>query len=210
MKRQLRSTFSFALGALALAGCSASIEQASLAPTASAPTSGLSLPKAEALLPAGEKVVGTPTELYTRIARGALNCWFGASGPLKDTYIYHADADPASKGGRSQISIHVRDKTKVSSSEQKSVRVFKVSIAPGDSKPTVDSENIKLPPPLADRLTSDVKRWAADEEGCSEAPAAANWTAGEKSHGAEKPKAAKSAPAKTTKKTAATKKKDGN
>ena len=32
-------------------------------------------------------VVGTPTEVYTRIARGVLTCWFGAAGPLKKAYI---------------------------------------------------------------------------------------------------------------------------
>lgn len=176
--------------ASALPGCAASVETVASSGSQQ-PTGGVVLPKAEAVLPSLVQVVGTPTELYTRIARGALTCWFGASGPLKDTYIYHADADSESKGARSQISIHVRDKTKVSSTEQKSTRVYRVVIAPGDSKPTVESENLKLPEPLAARLTADVKRWASDEEGCSEAPAQANWSADRKPP--EKEKTAKPA-----------------
>ena len=63
-----------------------------------------------AMLPEAEPgVVGTPTELYTRIARGALNCWFGATGPLKGRYIYHADAKPASQGGGSVIAARERN-----------------------------------------------------------------------------------------------------
>ncbi len=42
----------------------------------------------------------SPTDVYTRIARGALTCWFGAAGPLKGTHIYHAEAAPASQGDK--------------------------------------------------------------------------------------------------------------
>src|SRR5262245_39113927 len=55
-------------------------------------------------------IVGSPTEVYERIARGALACWFGASGPLKANYIYHAEAEPPGKGGKAEIVIHERDR----------------------------------------------------------------------------------------------------
>lgn len=176
MLRKISVSIAPALLLSLLGGCGASISPGSLAGSPAEPSAGLSLPKASSILPQTDQVIGTPTELYTRIARGALTCWFGAAGPLKDEYIYHADADPPSKGGRSQIIIHVRDKTKISNSEQKSVRAFRVVIAPAEPTPTVESENFKLAEPLAARLTSDVRRWAADNEGCSEAPAA-NWNA---------------------------------
>jgi len=141
------------------------------------------------MLPKGEQVIGTPTELYTRIARGALTCWFGASGPLKGEYMYHADADPPSKGGRSEITIRVKDKT---ASDPRSLRAYRVMIAPGETGTVLDIENTKIPEPLASSLTSDVRRWAGDEEGCSAKPATAAWTADQKAPGTDKksPKAA--------------------
>ena len=39
-------------------------------------------------------VPGTPTEIYTLVAGGALRCWFGADGPLKATHVFHAEAAP--------------------------------------------------------------------------------------------------------------------
>ena len=56
-------------------------------------------------------MVGAPTEVYARVARGAMACWFGTSGPLKANYIYHAEAEPAAQGGKAEIVIHERDRT---------------------------------------------------------------------------------------------------
>ena len=118
--------------------------------------------------------VGSPTEVYTRVARGALTCWFGASGPLKGPYIYHAEADPPSKGGRADIVIRTRDTT---AADPRSLKAFAVTITPGGDGTHVDVENAKIAEPLAARLTADVHRWAADEEGCGEAPVTAGWGA---------------------------------
>lgn len=139
----------------------------------------------KAMLPKGEHLVGTPTELYTRIARGALTCWFGANGPLKGAYIYHADAQPPSKGGRSEIIIRVKDKD---AADPRSLRAYRVSIAPGESGSVLETENVSIPEPLATSLGADVRRWAADEEGCAAAAATGNWNAG-----AQPPEAGKSA-----------------
>lgn len=133
----------------------------------------------KALLPQGRPIVGTPTELYTRIARGALTCWFGASGPLKTGFIYHAEAAPPSKGGRSEIVIRVRDK---SSADPRSLRAYRIVIAPGETGPVIEVENVTIPEPLAAQLGDDVRRWAADEEGCSTTPATATWTADKGGH----------------------------
>lgn len=151
----------------------------------------------KSIFPKGQQIVGTPTELYTRIARGALTCWFGAAGPLKGGYMYHAEAAPPSKGGKSEIAIRVKD---TSVGDPRSLRAFRIVIAPGETGAVVEVENAKIPEPLASSLTADTRRWAAAEEGCSAAPAAAAWTAGDKP--AEPP-----APAAKTKKSAA--KKDG-
>ncbi len=120
-------------------------------------------------------VVGTPTEVYTRVARGVLTCWFGASGPLKGAYIYHAEADPPSKGGASVIDVHIKDLTV--SKDPRALRAFRVAIGPGPDKTKLETENFKLPEDLATHLSSDVNRWAADEEGCGGSPIATGWTA---------------------------------
>lgn len=135
---------------------------------------GGTLAQLKAMMPKGEQIVGTPTELYTRIARGALTCWFGASGPLKGKYMYHADAAPPSQGGRSEIKILVKDDT---AADPRSVRAYRIVIAPGDVNSILETENSKIPEPLATSMGADVRRWAADDEGCSAAPAAGAWTA---------------------------------
>lgn len=142
------------------------------------PSTGLSalpsLPSISSLTKAADLPVGTPTEVYTRVARGALTCWFGASGPLKGPYIYHADADPPSKGGKAEIDVRTRDFT---AADPRSLKAFHVGIEAGGEGTRVDIENVKIPEPLATRLTADVHRWAANQEGCSEEPITAGWAA---------------------------------
>lgn len=177
---------------LLLQGCSASIvppETGTALPASPEPPAasdpnekedgGGAMSTLKALLPQGRPIVGTPTELYTRIARGALTCWFGASGPLKTGFIYHAEAAPPSKGGRSEIVIRVRDK---SSADPRSLRAYRIVIAPGETGPVIEVENVTIPEPLAAQLGDDVRRWAADVEGCSATPATATWTADEGGH----------------------------
>lgn len=124
-----------------------------------------SLPEiAAALSLEDDEVVGSPTEVYARVARGALSCWFGAAGPLKANYIYHAEAEPASKGGKSEIVIHERDRT---SENPKGLRAFRVAIAPKDATANVAIENLTMPEPLANSMDEDVRRWAAGAIGCT-------------------------------------------
>lgn len=118
--------------------------------------------------------VGSPTDVYTRVARGALTCWFGATGPLKGPYIYFADADPPSKGGKAEIDIRTRDRD---AADPRSLKAFHIGIEAGGEGTRVDVQNVKIPEPLATRLAADVTRWAADQEGCGEAPVTAGWAA---------------------------------
>lgn len=149
-----------------LAACAGGIETASL-PRLEVPVP--TLPKLE--LPEGPPpVVGAPTEVYTRVARGALTCWLGASGPLKGTHIFHADAEPAHKGGRSEIILHERDPTAPS---PRGLKAFRVVIAPDGERTTIEVENLKLPKPVGEEMTRDVRRWGAGEIGCE--PAATAW-----------------------------------
>jgi hypothetical protein len=138
-----------------------------------------SLPKLPALptvasFTSGPLPTGTPTEIYTRVARGLLTCWFGSNGPLKPTYIYHADATPPSKGGGAVIDIHSRD---LAATDPRALRAWRVAIKKGDERPVLEIENFKLAAPMAERLDADVRRWAGDQEGCGEAPVAEGWGA---------------------------------
>ncbi len=58
-----------------------------------------------------DQSVGSATELYSRVASGAMSCWFAANGPLKKDFIFHATADAPSRGGKAEIVIHQRDPT---------------------------------------------------------------------------------------------------
>lgn len=211
---------------LLMQGCAASVPPADLAagttggaapapaiaPPAAVPSvepaqpaeEGGTLATLKAMLPKGEQIIGTPTELYTRIARGALTCWFGASGPLKGGYVYHADAAPPSQGGRSEIIIRIKDKT---AADPRSLRAFRIVIAPGETGSVMEIENVTITEPLATSLAADARRWAADDEGCSALPAATAWTAAPKDKAPDKAadKSSKTAKKKPAAKTAATK-----
>lgn len=139
-----------AAAALLLSGCS----------TASLPT----LPDITgALTP--YPVVGPPTDIYARIARGAHACWLSPSGPLKANYVYHARAEPPSKGGTATIVIHERDPN---STNPRGLRAYRILIAPDEEASTVTVENLSLPVPLAQALERDVHRWAAGAVGCAD------------------------------------------
>lgn len=169
-----------------LAACLATLAACTSAPS----TSELGLPKVElpkvsmpdmklpdVELPKLPKVsgpaVGTPTEVYTRVARGALLCWFGGNGPLKGKYVYHADAEPPSKGGRAEIGIHTREDTP----SPRGNRIYRVSIEPAGERTSMSVENIRLPDALAQQLQEDAQRWAASEEevACRDEAIAKGW-----------------------------------
>lgn len=140
----------------------------------------LSLPKMPDLtsaLPASANgdPAGSATELYTRIARGAVGCWFGSDGGMKKDYIYHADADAPSRGGKAEVTIHVRDP---SQPNPRGAKAYKILITPKDEQSaTVATENLKLPEEQAKAMTDDVNRWARGEQGCRGATTATGWSA---------------------------------
>ena len=111
-------------------------------------------------------IVGAPTEVYARVARGAMACWFGTAGPLKANYVYHAEAEPASQGGKAEIVIHERDRK---SDNPRGLRAYRIAITPDGEASTLAVENLKLPEPLAKSMEADVRRWGWGAIGCSEA-----------------------------------------
>lgn len=122
-------------------------------------------------------VVGSPTDVYTRVARGALLCWFGGNGPLKGKYLYHAEADPPSRGGKADIAIHAIDP---SAQNPRAGRVYHITIEAEGERAKMTAENLRLPDDLARRLWYDAHRWAGttDDVECAEDATAEGWNAG--------------------------------
>lgn len=113
-------------------------------------------------------IVGSPTEVYERVARGAMTCWFGAGGPLKAGYVYHAEAEPPGKGGKAEIVIHERDRL---SDNPKGIKAYRIAITPESEKTTLLFENLKLPDTMAKSMEADARRWGAGAFGCSDTEA---------------------------------------
>ena len=124
--------------------------------------------------PAEKPPKGSATELYTKVARGAVGCWFGATGPLKKDYIYHAEADAPSRGGKAEITIHNRDP---SQPNPRGPKAYLIKIDPKDeSNATITTENLKMPEPMAEIMAADVNRWSRGDTGCVGTSTAAGWS----------------------------------
>lgn len=134
-----------------------------------------SLPKI-ALPEAPPPVVGSATEVYERIGRGAMACWFGAGGMLKPTHIYDATAEPANKGGKAEIVIRERDN---SAESPRGVKAFRITIAPSSEDETnVVAENLKLPEATATQMKKAVAAWSIGHQGCDPDAVKGAWQAG--------------------------------
>jgi hypothetical protein len=133
-----------------------------------------------------EHPLGSATDLYARIGRGAVSCWFGANGPLKLSYIYHAEAEPPSRGGKAEIIIHQREPGQPN---PRGAKAYRIAIEPAGETATLATENYKLPQAMAKGLNNDVERWSKGETGCASAASVAAWA----------PKAPEPAPAETPK-----------
>ena len=138
-----------------------------------APSTALNLPKladlpevSSIVTPAEPEPEGSATELYTRIARGAISCWVGRpTPPLKKDYIYHAEADAPSRGGKAEIVVHMRDP---SQPNPRGAKAYKIKIDPKDeTSATVVSENLKMPEPVATAMSADVARWSRGDPSCT-------------------------------------------
>lgn len=119
-------------------------------------------------------VVGTSTEVYERIGRGAKTCWFGADGPLKASHAYEAIAEPPHRGGRAEIILRQRE---IDATNPKGVKAYRIVIEPsGDDETTVATENLKLPEAVAKQMTESVTAWSIGRHGCNPDAAAETWS----------------------------------
>jgi hypothetical protein len=106
---------------------------------------------------------GTPIEVYTLVARGALNCWFGADGPLKATHLFHADAAPPATGRATEIVIRERDATL---RDQRGPRAYRISFASEASGVRVGAQALKFDAAVAQAMAKDVEVWSKGGAGC--------------------------------------------
>lgn len=104
-----------------------------------------------------------PVEIYSRIARSALICWFGAQGGLKKSHIFHADVAPDSAGGGAEIIVHERDDT---AENPRSFRAYRIAIAPAAGGSEVAAQNLRMPVDVGREMGADVIRWAKGKPEC--------------------------------------------
>ncbi len=153
-------------------GCSSNIKLEDLQTGATGALNAIPT-AAQSLVPkAIKQPVGSATEVYTRVARGALTCWMGGHGGMRRMYLFQADAKPRSEGGAAQIDLHERIKDKPNIPGRK---VFAVSISPVGENAAVSAENLGLPQQQGESMLADVQRWAAAEEGCLKEPITEGW-----------------------------------
>lgn len=147
-----------------LAGHSLAVATATLAACILSSCSNASLPTLPKLELPVSAYKEEPSEIYSRIARGAMACWFAPSGPLKQTHVFHADVAPPSENAGAEIVIHERDRAAPS---PLSLRAYKISIARTPEGTAVAGQNLKLPEPLATTMAEDIRRWAGGKLDCS-------------------------------------------
>lgn len=155
-----------------LGGCSNDLKLEDLQAGATGALSQLPAAASSLVPTAMKQPVGTATQVYTRVARGALTCWMGAHGSLKGTHLFQAVAQPRAKGGAANIDIHERVKGKPN---QPGRKAFVVAISPVGEKAVVSAQNLALPEKLGEDMIADVHRWAAADEGCFKEPITEGW-----------------------------------
>ena len=142
-----------------------------------------------ASLAAGEPAIGPssdpPVEVYSRVARGALKCWFGPDGSLKATHVFHARVDPPSAGGAAEIAVHTRE----AGSNHGVLRAYGILIRPAGEGSAIEIQNVRFPDRDAELMRADVAHWIAGKEGCA-IVGTGGWNAGPKPAAAETPGAA--------------------
>lgn len=160
----------------ALSGCAGNapeLQSLSIQPVGEAASSVSAVPGET---PGGKVVpgaTGSATEIYSRLARGAMACWFAVGGPLKKDYIFHATADAPSRGGKAEIVIHERDPTQPN---PRGAKAYLIAILPtGDASATLTAENRKMPDAFAAAMTDDISRWAKGTDGCATTSPTPGW-----------------------------------
>lgn len=113
-----------------------------------------------------------PVEIYSRIARGALMCWFGSQGSLKKTHIFHADVAPEARGGGAEIVVHERDNA---AENPRSFKAYTVVITPAAGGASLTAQSLRMPLDVAQEMHADVLRWAKGKSECGTVIGVGGW-----------------------------------
>jgi hypothetical protein len=152
------------LAAACAAGCSSS-GAPTLSPPAGVIETGATLHPASttAAVETTIMIPGTPTEVYTLVAHGALRCWFAPDGVLKTTHIFNAEADSPTQGGAAAIVLHERDDTL---GDHRGARAFRIAFVPDPGGVRLSLVNLKMSDAIAQSMVRDAETWARGGEGC--------------------------------------------
>ena len=120
----------------------------------------------------GRSAPGKPSEVYVRIARLAKQCWFAAPAPLQSGYVFTADVSPDSKGGQASIVIFEHNAGQIhGANAERGAQAFQVTLTPNGDQTSIGVENTRIPEAFAERMKSDIDRWAAGETSCGSSTA---------------------------------------
>lgn len=120
----------------------------------------------------GVTAPGKPSEVYVVIARQAKACWFAPPAPLQQGFVFTADVSPDRRGGAAVITIfeHNTGQHKGANAERGQV-AYQITLSPNGDQTSIGTENSRIPDDFAQRMKSDVERWAAGETSCGTAVA---------------------------------------
>lgn len=90
-------------------------------------------------------------------------CWFGASGALKVTHVFQAEAESPTDGGAAEIVLHERDETL---RDKRGSRAYRVSFLAQPAGVRVQMSVLKLESQLAKLMTEDTEAWAKGGTSC--------------------------------------------
>lgn len=117
------------------------------------------------------EIVGSPEDIYLRIARQAQRCWFGPFGTLHGRYMMHADVPPPNSSEPVTITVHRR-----LANEKKpwGTSVLRLELT-GQSTTSLVFANIGRDPAQQKAFREGLTRWANGQDDCGpEPPAGAN------------------------------------
>jgi hypothetical protein len=141
--------------AMLLTGCAGGFEPLQLATTGSLPI--FSEP--------GHP--GSPPDVYARVARGMLACWFAGADGLRKTHIFNGDVPPPATGEQAEIVVHERD---ARADNPRGLAALRVSFVPRSATRT--DVLVTTPRFIGAEgrvMKAAIERWAAGDPACDKA-----------------------------------------
>ena len=117
-------------------------------------------------------VSATSATVYSRIARGTRECWFGPGGRLNKSHIFFAAANSSVDGGAVEITVHERAINQPKPWGYKAYRI-KLKEAPGldgstsGGNTSIEVENVRMTDQQARWMRQEIFRWANGKTGCN-------------------------------------------